>query len=183
MLRLCGHSRTCRGWAVAGPLLVRFHFCVRSLASSRRNVAELRLYEEFPWDVSGLESRSPRPVAKKGDKGGAPGFSGVLQLAFGLFAVAVVVDVAYALQRNRVLRNGVARLRLGLGGRLWDLAGVACVGTANGTDHRWIGSALAANLFSGLGGNHETSVTVTLPNAGSATCCRCPGRAGRRSST
>jgi hypothetical protein len=64
-------------------------------------------------------------------------FSGVNQLWDGLLAVAVVVDVAGALEGDCVLwkRGTLLRLRLA-NGRLRGLAGVGCGTAAYGIDHR-----------------------------------------------
>jgi hypothetical protein len=68
---------------------------------------------------------------------GHPFWSGVNQLYERLLAVAVVVDVAGAFQRNGVRRPGVALLGLGLTNcRLRDLAGVGGGTAAHWIDHR-----------------------------------------------
>jgi len=73
----------------------------------------------------------------------------VHQLYEGLFAVAVVVDVAGALQRNGVLRWGFALLGLRLtNSRLRDLAGVGGGTAADWIDHRTLASALESQNVS-----------------------------------
>jgi hypothetical protein len=80
---------------------------------------------------------------------GHPVWSGVLQLCERLLAVAVVVDVAGALQRNGVRRPGVALLGLGLtNSRLRALAGVGGGTAAHWIDHRTLSSALEAQNVS-----------------------------------